>query len=64
VHEIGVLEIGGTLEEGLQAFLGARNHGGIVTKEQTAEYGYQYNTGEVATATFFVVVHYDWLFKS
>ena len=41
VHEIGVLEILGAEEEGLQTFFCARDDGGVVAEEEAAEDGHE-----------------------
>ena len=52
MHRIGVLEVVGSDEKRLQPFLGSRDDGGVIAKEQSAQDGHQHDTDEVALVSF------------
>ena len=52
MHEVGVLEVGGPEEEGLQALLGPADDGGVVAEKQAAQHGHQHDAVQITFASF------------
>lgn len=56
---IGVSEVLGTHEEGLKTFFSTGDDGCVITEEQSAQYGHQYDAEEIGFATVLLLVHND-----